>query len=214
MDLIPQKYAKTQNLTMKIIGLVGGIGSGKSIVARLIGKHEGVTVIDADQLGHEVLRLDEVKTLVKAQWGDAPFGDDDEINRRKMAELVFSDTENSNENLEQLNKISHPRITELLKKHLETAKISDVRMVLIDAPLLIEGGWDRFCDEIIFVDSPLPARIARVLERGWTPEEFQVRTANQLPLDKKRQTARIVIENDCSLVELEQRVDSVMRQIF
>ena len=192
---------------MKVIGLVGGIGSGKSTVARLMGQYGGVTVIDADQLGHEVLRQNEVKTLVKSQWGDALFGDDGEIDRRKMAAMVFSGTREGNANLELLNKISHPRIAELLTTHLETARMANVRMILLDAPLLLEGKWDRFCNDILFVDAPEQVRIARVLARGWTMVEYQARVASQLPLDAKRNAARFVINNDCSLDELKQRVN-------
>ena len=179
---------------MKIIGLVGGIGSGKSTVARLIGKRDGVLVIDADRLGHEVLLLDEVKTLIRAEWGDVPFGDDGEIDRRKMAAIVFSGTEEGNADLEKLSKISHPRIAELLKSQIELARMDDRRLVLLDAPLLLEGGWDRLCDDLVFVESPQLVRIDRVLSRGWTPEEFRVRTTNQLPLDAKRNALRFVIE--------------------
>ena len=199
---------------MKIIGLAGGIGSGKSTVARLIGQHEGVTVIDADRLGHEVLRQDEVKMLVKTQWGDAPFGDDGEVDRRKIAAMVFSGTENGNTNLEHLLEISHPRIAELLKKQIAVAKMNAQRLVLLDAPLLLEGGWDRFCDAMIFIDAPEQVRIVRALSRGWTLEEYHARASKQLPLDVKRNAARFVIDNDCSLVELEQRIDAVMHRIF
>jgi len=199
---------------MKIIGLVGGIGSGKSTVARLIGKRDGVTVIDADRLGHEVLLLDEVKTLIRAEWGEAPFGDDGEVDRCKMAAIVFSGTAEGNADLEKLKKISHPRIVELLKSKIVFAKMTLVRLVVLDAPLLLEGRLDWLCDDLVFVESPHLARIDRVLSRGWTPEEFRARTANQLSLDDKRKAARFVIENDCSLDELDKRIDVLFRKLF
>ena len=199
---------------MKIIGLVGGIGSGKSTVARGIGKRDGVIVIDADRLGHEVLRFDEVKTLIRAEWGDAPFGDDGEIDRRQMAAIVFSGTEEGNAELEKFIGISHPRIAELLKSQIEVAKMNGVRLVLLDAPLLLEGGWDRLCDDLVFVDSPMETRMERVLARGWTPEDFRARAANQWPLDDKRNAARFVIENDGSLDELDKRIGDLFRKIF
>ncbi len=199
---------------MKIIGLVGGIGSGKSTVARLIGQRDGAVVIDADRLGHEVLRQDEVKTLIRSQWGDAPFADDGEIDRRKMAALVFSGTAEGNANLEKLTAISHPRIAELLKSRIELAKMNGARLVLLDAPLLLEGGWAKFCDNILFVDAPESVRIERVLSRGWSIEEFKARADNQLQLDAKRKAAHATIENDCSLVELEQRIDAVLKTLF
>ena len=199
---------------MKIIGLVGGIGSGKSTVARLVRKHADAFVIDVDRLGHEVLCQDEVKILVHARWGAAPFGNDGEIDRHKMAEIVFSGTEEGNANLENLTAISHPRIAELLKSRLETAKMANRRLVLLDAPLLLESGWDRLCDAVIFIDAPEQVRRVRVLKRGWTFEEFQARTANQLPLDTKRKASQWVIENTCSLVELEQRVAAVLNQVL
>ena len=199
---------------MKIIGLVGGIGSGKSTVARFIGQLEGTVVIDADQLGHEVLRQVEVKTLIQAQWGDTPFGEDGEIDHRKMAALVFSGTTDGNANLEKLMAISHPRIALLLKKRLETARIKGDRLVLLDAPLLLEGGWECFCDAVVFVDAPEQMRLTRVLKRGWTSEEFHAREARQIPLNLKRTASYFVISNDNSLVELEHRIGDVIRRII
>lgn len=199
---------------MKVIGLVGGIGSGKSTVARMIGERDGVVVIDADRLGHEILLLDEVKTLIRAEWGDVPFGDDGEIDRRKMAALVFSGTVESSTHLEKLLAISHPRIAERLKRQIETAKMGEKALVLLDAPLLLEGNWDRFCDEIIFVDTPEHVRMKRVMQRGWTMAEYQARAANQLPLETKRHAARFVIENHCSLNELRGCIDDVLQRLM
>jgi dephospho-CoA kinase len=114
----------------------------------------------------------------------------------------------------KLSKISHPRIAELLKSQIEIARMNDVQLVLLDAPLLLEGGWDRLCDDLVFVESTYLERIERVLSRGWTPEEFTVRTANQLPLDTKRNAARFVIKNDCSFDELDKRIDELFQNIF
>ena len=199
---------------MIIIGLVGGIGSGKSTVAKLLEQREGILVVDADRLGHNVLRFDEVKSLIQAQWGDTPFGPDGEVDRRKMATIVFSGYEEGNANLEILAAITHPYIAKLLKRQIEVAKMRNIHLVLLDAPLLLEGKWDRFCDILVYIDTPIQVRISRVLERGWTSEEFQARTANQLPLDVKRNAAQFIIENDCSLVELEQRINDLFRLIF
>jgi dephospho-CoA kinase len=160
------------------------------------------------------LQFDEVKTLIRAEWSDAPFGDDGEIDRRKMAAIVFSDSEEGKNYLEKLSKISHPRIAALLKTQIEIARMNDARLVLLDAPLLLEAGWDKLCDDLVFVESPYLARIERVLARGWTPEEFTVRTANQLPLDDKRNAARCVIKNDCSLDELNKRIEELFQKIF
>ena len=199
---------------MKTIGLVGGIGSGKSTVAQIIGRREDAVVIDADRLGHDVLRLDEVKTLVRAEWGNTPFGEDGEIDRRKMATLVFSGTPESIAQLEKLIGISHPRIAGLLKKQIELAKIRGVKLVLLDAPLLLEGPWDQFCDRIIFIETPQHVRMERIAKRGWSQEEYHARAANQLPLEEKRKAAQFVLENDCSLIELEQRIDAILCQIM
>ena len=199
---------------MKTIGLVGGIGSGKSTVAQIIGRRGDAVVIDADQLGHDVLRLDEVKTLVRAEWGNATFGEDGEIDRRKMAALVFSGSPEGDAQLEKLIGISHPRIAGLLKKQIELAKIKGVKLVLLDAPLLLEGHWDQFCDRIVFVETPQHVRMERVAKRGWSQEEYHARAANQLPLEEKRKAAQFVLENDCSLIELEQRIDAILRQML
>ncbi|MCL2349744.1 MAG: dephospho-CoA kinase [Planctomycetaceae bacterium] len=199
---------------MKVIGLVGGIGGGKSTVAKIFASRDGVVAIDADRLGHDVLRLDEVKKQVRSLWGNLPFDEKGEIDRRKMAGIVFAGTAESDENLKKLTGISHPKIAELLQKQLENAKISGKWLVLIDAPLLFEGKWDRFCDEIIFVDAPEELRIQRMLSRGWTPGEYRARVANQCSLEEKKRAAKYVLQNDGTISQLEEKIEKLIREIL
>ncbi|MDR1382651.1 MAG: dephospho-CoA kinase [Planctomycetaceae bacterium] len=198
---------------MKIIGLVGGIGSGKSTVARMIGERDNAVVLDADKLGHDVLLLDEVKTLVRNEWGDVPFDANGEINRRNLADIVFSGTKDGNENLDKLKKISLSRIATLLKSQIDRAKAEKKAWILLDAPLLLEGNWDKFCDVIIFIDTPEQVRLEHALSRGWTKKEYDARTAQQIPLENKRLAAKFVLQNDCSLEQLRERICLIFDKI-
>ncbi|MDR1491470.1 MAG: dephospho-CoA kinase [Planctomycetaceae bacterium] len=198
---------------MKIIGLVGGIGSGKSTVAQIIGKRDGAVVLDADKLGHDVLLLDEVKTLIRNEWGGVPFDINGEIDRRKLAAIVFSGTKTGDENLDKLKKISLPRIATLLKSQIDRAKMKKKTWVLLDAPLLLEGGWDKFCNAVIFIDTPENLRLERAASRGWTKEEYYARTQRQIPLEKKRLAAKFILRNDCSFEQLKERINAILENI-
>src|SRR4029079_14745734 len=142
---------------MLILGLVGGIASGKSLVANIL-RDMGAVVLDADQAGHYVLRQPDVIAELKNRWGDKILDPKGQVVRREVAKIVFGQgNEAERKFLEQL---THPRIEELLKKELDFVCNSPEPppVVVIDAPLLFEAGWDKFCDKILFVDAPRDIR--------------------------------------------------------
>lgn len=175
---------------MKIFGIIGGIGSGKSTAASLF-RQCGVPVIDADMIGHGILLLQEVKEVVRQRWGESVFDTSGAIDRRKLAAAVFTD---ANER-EYLQSLTHPLIAAEVQRQRETYRQSGAAMCLLDAPLLLESNWDKEIDGIIFVDAPPEVRRSRVLARGWTEQEWQRREAAQLPVEEKRRRSNIVLDN-------------------
>ena len=190
-DSMPTKIARPV-----VIGLVGGIASGKSFVGRLL-ENLGAQRIDADLLGHEVLILKEVRERLVQIWGPNILNDQGEVDRAKIGRLVFGNSFNSVAQRKQLEAIVHPRI-----RSLAFERISAIRSwpevplaIVLDAPLLIEAGWEPMCDFILFIDSPREERIHRATARGWTESHFADREASQIPLDEKRSRATHFLDN-------------------
>src|SRR5262245_41288272 len=171
----PRTFRRWRNGTAPVIGLTGGVASGKSAVAALLAEH-GFIAIDADAVGHEVLELPEVKQKLVDRFGpgvmrqpapSAPTGAS--VDRRALAGIVFADTEARR----GLEAIVHPlmreRFIEALSRVLETTG----GPVVLDAAILLEAGWQDLCDRVIFVDAPRLERIRRAAEhRGWSPAIF------------------------------------------
>lgn len=182
---------------MHIVGLLGGVASGKSLVARQLAAL-GAAVLDADRAGHEVLRLPQVEAAARARWGDAVFGPDGRIDRARLARVVFADPPAGAPQREYLEQLTHPEIGKLLARQAEAMAASGIRVAVVDAPLLLEAGWDKLCDTLLFVDAPREARLARALARGWTKEEFAAREGAQESPDGKRARADVVVDNSAS----------------
>jgi dephospho-CoA kinase len=179
---------------MLILGLSGGIASGKSVVADIL-RDLGAAVLDADRAGHAVLREPDVIAAVVARWGDGILDEKGQISRRAVAKIVFAaGNEAERKFLEQL---THPRIEAALKQELEAIRNSPdpPPVVAIDAALLFEAGWDKLCDKILFIDAPRDLRLERAVSRGWSAEQFAAREAAQLPPEEKRSRSHIVIRN-------------------
>lgn len=190
----------------KIVGLIGGIGAGKSTVAQRL-TERGALVIDADKTGHEVLREPGLKDNLVQLFGNEILGGDGQIDRARLGGIVFS----ADEKRKQLEGVVHPRMAERFREKISFA-LADPHtpLVVLDAAILLEVGWDAICDEILFVDVPRPVRVERLMKnRGWSEEELSRREAAQWPVDQKRAKASVVIDNAGSPEDCRRQVDQI-----
>lgn len=179
-----------------IIGIIGGIGSGKSAVARWVAEHANVASVDADQLGHVALRMQGVKDALRNRFGDGIFDDAAEIRRDALARQVFGEGALFKQARTDLEKIVHPAIEQQIVDVIAQAQADGREALLLDAAVLLEAGWQRHCDAVVFVDAPEAVRQRRVAARsGWTLEQLRRRESSQLGLDMKKQLSTIVISN-------------------
>lgn len=178
----------------KIIGLLGGVASGKSLVARQL-EELGAEKLDADRVGHEVLLLPEVEAALKVRWGEKVIGREGRISRSAVAAIVFARTDEGRRELEFLESVTHPLIGVRLREEAQRLAAAGFRYLVLDAPVMLKAGWDSLCDVILYVDAPQQVRLVRALSRGWTPDEFAAREAAQESLETKRRRADGVIEN-------------------
>jgi dephospho-CoA kinase len=178
-----------------VAGIIGGTGSGKSAVTRGLGSRFRIRTIDADQIGHEVLTLPRVKDEIRTTFGQDVF-DGSDVDRRALSRRVFGTSPHHSQSLIQLERIVHPEIRGQLKLQIEQTG-TDFDLVVLDAAVMLEAGWNDLCDAVVFVDVPFETRLARVSERrGWDEDELQRREASQLSLSEKQQAAHVTITND------------------
>ncbi len=199
-----------------ILGILGGIASGKSTVARLLAGPEG-WVLAADKLAHEVLDTPEVTELVRAHFGDTVLDAEGKVDRARLAARVFDPAQGA-EARELLEGWTHPRVRARILERLREARAAQVPRVVLDIPLLLENdaqhGWTRLCDALVFVDVPLDERERRAQRtRGWTSGEVGRRESFQLPLSQKQRRADYVLPNHESLQELERRVAGLLEKL-
>lgn len=172
-----------------ILGLIGGIGSGKSFAAEEFVKRGGY-LIAGDTLGHEALRQDEIKADIVKRWGPGVLDETGRIQRRKLGTIVFGNLEE----LRALEAIVFPFIGKRIRE--EIAKANAAKFIVLDAAVMMEAGWDHNCDRVIYVDAPAEVRRRRLLEkRGWSEAEIAAREQAQLPVEDKRRRADFIIEN-------------------
>ena len=205
MDEVSKDLSKIVHTTKPIIGLVGGIGAGKSLVAALFAER-GARVIDADSAGHEALRQPAIREQVKARWGSQVMESGDQVNRRKLGSIVFADPGERT----ALQAIVFPWIDQQIREEIAGAQSDpNVRLIVLDAAIMQETGWDAACNRVIFIDAPRSHREARLMEkRGWSREELPAREKAQMPTDEKRSRAHDVLINDGSIADLASQVDA------
>ena len=197
---------------MIVIGIAGGIASGKSLVANQFAEL-GAIVLDADRAGHQVLREENVKNQVREHFGELVFGDDGEVNRAALAKIVF-DPQSGAARLKKLEEITHPRIRNLLEEQIEAVRSSQHAAVILDAPVMFKSGWQDFCDIIVFVHVPSKVRERRAELRGWPKGEIQRREAAQISLEEKRRQSDYLIDNSQAPQQTFKQVQRIWNQLF
>lgn len=193
-----------------VIGVVGGIGSGKSEVAKAFAA-EGCVAVDCDKLGHLHLDDPQVQASLRSRWGGGIFDGQGKIDRREVAKIVFA----SADELAALEKLLHPMIRSSIRQAIaDAADKPDVPAVVVDAAVLFEAGWDELCTHTIFVKCDLEQRLARICQnRGWDKDELQRRESAQIPLDKKAERCCYIVDNSSSVSRLPEQVRRLLHQI-
>ncbi len=186
----------TSTHRIPVIGIIGGIGSGKSAVARWVSDHANIKTVDADQLGHQALESDVIKAALRQRFGEDIFDAAGSVRRSALARLVFGEGQNFRQARRDLEQVLHPAIEQRVIDAITQAERDQREAVLLDAAVLLEAGWRKRCDAVVFVDAPLEVRQRRVAARnGWTAEELQRREQSQLGIDEKKQQSDIIISN-------------------
>ena len=191
----------------KIIGISGGVAAGKSTVARLLGER-GAAVVDADAIGHEVLKRPEIRERVVAQWGKDVLNEAGEVDRQKLGAVVFS----SEEERTRLESIVHPAILDRIRSRIAAESAAREALVL-DAALLNESGLVDLCDGVVFVEADRSTRAARAASRGWSAAECARREEHQMSVEAKRARADWIVDNSGSEADLRDQLDSLWRNI-
>lgn len=176
-----------------VIGLTGGVGSGKSTVAKFF-ERLGAKVLDADKIGHYILNLPKIKKILVGLWEKEILNEAGKVSRKVLAEKVFKNSEE----VKRLNAILHPQIKDVLDKKVE--KMGKSRKILvIDGALLLESGYSIKCNRLLFVDVPLKLRQERTVHyKKWDKNEVIRREELQIPLKEKRRYADFIIDNSKS----------------
>ncbi|MBA7583468.1 MAG: dephospho-CoA kinase [Dehalococcoidia bacterium] len=198
---------------MKIIGLTGGIASGKSTVSQFL-KELGAVTIDADKVGHEAFKPNtETWREVVDAFGKEILNPDGEIDRQKLGKIVFSDSQA----LARLNQIVHPRIYALAKARIEDYRRQGVKVVVLEAPLLLEVDSPSLADEVdeVWVTVAPEAVVLKRLKDKTELSEAQslARIRSQLPSEERVKHADVVIDTDCGLDEMKARVEKLWRRL-
>ncbi len=198
---------------MKIIGLTGGIASGKSTVSQFL-KELGAVTIDADKVGHEAFKPNtETWREVVSAFGKGILNPDGEIDRQKLGKIVFSDSQA----LTRLNQIVHPRIYALAKARIEDYRRQGVKVVVLEAPLLLEVDPPSLADEVdeVWVTVAPEAVVLKRLKDKTELSEAQslARIRSQLPSEERVKHADVVIDTDCGLDEMKARVEKLWRRL-
>ena len=196
-----------------VIGLTGGIGTGKSTVSQIL-KDRGFTVIDLDVISHEVIEFSSVVEKIVQNFGREVLDEDEAgnctISREKLGKIIFSDKEKRL----ALNSIMHPEILKVMHKKILECKSEKNKIIFVEVQLLFEVQWEKEFDYILLVAAKRDMQVRRVLERDKRSEEEALNIINsQMSLDEKREKSDFVIENDGNMDDLNKKVDKFLKSL-
>ncbi len=197
---------------MRILGITGGIGSGKSEVLRILDSKEGVYILESDKLAHKLMQPGHTcyKRIVET-FGTGILSQNESINRPALGELVFSDPAK----LDQLNRIVHPAVKSRIRSRIRSAKKRGVRLFVIEAALLIQDGYRSICDELWYIHVDRELRIERLLlGRGGTREKWESVLQSQPKDAYFRENTDVTLENGGDIRDLEKRIDFELRRML
>jgi len=196
---------------MKVIGLTGGIGTGKSTVAGFLAEM-GAAVIDADGIGHQLLNADsEVRRELVAAFGEGILTPKKGIlSRKRLAGKAFKDPRS----LAKLNRIMHPRMRDIIKDMIKEYREQKVEAVVLEAAVLIEAGWDKMVDKIWVTMASRPTVLRRVEEKfGLSEKRALARIRCQMPVEDRASRADVVIDTDCPPGRLRAKLQVLWMQL-
>ncbi len=193
-----------------VIGILGGIASGKSTVAAEFAKL-GCKVIDADKIVHSLLERKSVREEISASFGRAVFDAAGKIDHKKLARTVFTDADK----LSGLNGIIHPLILERAEQLMEQYSHQDqVKAIVLDMPLLVEVGWVKRCDKLVFVACREDLRADRAKKMGFDKKQLKIRENFQISLDNKVDLADNTVENNSDFSALVRQIADIFSDIM
>ena len=194
---------------MRIIGLTGGIGSGKSTVAQML-VARGAAFVNADLVGHRsYLKGTPTFERLVETFGPEIVGADGEIDRRKLGRRVFADPDDRH----RLNNIVWPAMAEMMARDLDELRERGERVAVLEAAILLEAGWQWLVDEVWVVVAAPETAVGRLEAAGMEREQAEARIRSQLGNEERTCQADVVIENDGTPAELEARVQSLWEQL-
>lgn len=201
---------------LPVVGLVGGIGSGKSSLIHWLAGRRHVAILDADRIGHAVLLQTGVREEIRQTFGPDVFDADGQIDRPRLGRLVFGDSPEQIRHRKALEAIVHPLIrAEIERQIADHQQQRDVDLILLDAAILLEAGWNSLCDLVVFIETPFALRAQRVVDtRGWNEDELRRREASQWPLEEKRAASDLSIDNTDSIDAAGERLLAVLAARF
>jgi dephospho-CoA kinase len=195
---------------MIVIGLTGGILSGKSTISQMLAER-GAVIIDADKIGHEAYRP-HTKTWqeLRNAFGKGILKENDEIDRKKLGDIVFNDPQA----LARLNGIVHPRMHSMMKEEIERLRGEGVDVVVLEAAVLIEANWTDLVDEVWVAVAPEEVVVKRLQNRGGLSEEqARARIRSQLSSEERARHADVIINTDCELAEVRAKLEELWQRL-